>query len=105
MTRQLPEGWNARYDYHEHPRGLSAIVTDDRGKIVSVGFAKFNPRDGQFDYQIGRRIALGRALKAAQDRGRTRWFFADGTVLDGHGLTVDRLSGIGRELADELVSA
>lgn len=59
---ELPQGWVVRYDYHEHPRGLSAIVADAIGEVRGIGFAKFNPRDPEFKASTGQQIALGRAL-------------------------------------------
>jgi hypothetical protein len=68
---QVPAGLRARFDYHEHPRGISAVLTSvHTGQIVSVGFAKFSTEDaGETDFSpaLGERIALGRAL-ARRDR-------------------------------------
>ena len=58
----LPRNWHVRYDVHEHPRGISAIVIDPTNHIKAVGFAKFNPRDEHFSVETGSGIALGRAL-------------------------------------------
>lgn len=63
MTRfYMPRGYRVRYDWHQHPRGVSAILIRPNGKVRSVGFAKFNPNDGEFKGSLGAQIALGRAL-------------------------------------------
>lgn len=67
MTRQLPDHLSVRYDYHEHPTGVSAVLTTDEGHIAAVGFAKFNHRDPAFSFDLGERIALGRALGRYED--------------------------------------
>lgn len=69
MTRQLPDNLSVRYDYHEHPTGVSAILLDDDGHVVEIGLAKFNHRDPVFSFGLGERIALGRAL-ARYESGR-----------------------------------
>ena len=58
----LPRNWHVRYDVHDHPRGVSAVVLDSSRNIKAVGFAKFNPRDENFSINTGESIALGRAL-------------------------------------------
>ena len=62
MTRQLPAGMKVRYDYHEHPRGISAIVMTDSGEVKAVGVAKYNPEDEAFSMALGEKVSLQRAL-------------------------------------------
>lgn len=61
MRFDTPEGMAVRYDYHSHPRGVSAVLVKD-GRIEAVGFAKFNPNDSEFRMKLGCEIAEGRAL-------------------------------------------
>jgi hypothetical protein len=72
MTRQLTDGLHVRYDYHEHPRGISAVVLDGDDRIKAVGFAKYNPRDPGFNLALGERIALGRAMQKITEGPWTR---------------------------------
>ncbi len=67
MRFQLPEDHTVRFDYHEHPHGITAVVLDAGGVVVGVGVAKHNPTD---DWRLGQgmSIALGRAL-ARMDKG------------------------------------
>lgn len=65
MTRQIPEGMHVRLDYHEHPRGISAVLLDQQGNIQSVGFAKYNAKDEAFNMAQGEKIAIGRAVTRA----------------------------------------
>lgn len=83
MTRQLPAHLDVRYDYHEHPAGVSAVVFDDHATIQAVGYAKFNQRDSHFDYALGERIALGRALAKLDEYGSARRAFRPPRIVRG----------------------
>lgn len=105
---RLPTGFDVRYDYHKEPRGMSAIVLDRNGHVRSVGFAKFNPRDGQFNLEQGKDIALGRALSKLPrhlTRPLARVMLVDETTLDlmrAMGRTAPPQRDPSRSIADEL---
>jgi hypothetical protein len=100
MRYSLPEGYQVRYDYHEHPHGITAVIIGPNRDVRAVGVAKHNP-DDEWSLHRGRDIALGRALKnIATGKDTRRYFYPDGDVLDGRGLTPREF---GASIADELV--
>lgn len=63
----IPPGYYVRYDYHEKPVAITAILFESHGHIAAVGVAKFSARDTHFSFETGEQIALGRALRHLKD--------------------------------------
>lgn len=63
----IPAGYYVRYDYHEKPVAITAVLFNHKGATVAVGVAKFSARDPYFSFETGEQIALGRALRHLKD--------------------------------------
>lgn len=63
MNLSIPPGHAVRFDYHKHPRSITAVVYDlGSSRIRAVGVAKHNPTD-EWNQKQGEDIALHRALR------------------------------------------
>lgn len=63
----IPPGYVVRYDYHDKPVAITAVLLHPDGRIAAVGVAKFSARDPYFSFETGEQIALGRALRHLKD--------------------------------------
>jgi hypothetical protein len=66
-TVNVPPEYIVRFDYLRHPQVTTAVLINRRTRnVVSVGVAKFNPKDGTPNIRAGENIALHRALRALE---------------------------------------
>jgi Rv2632c-like len=76
VMRELPEGWRVEYAHYRVPApndktprakggATVAVLYDAEGEFIVDGMARCHPRDN-YCKQLGRTIALGRALKSLQ---------------------------------------